>query len=122
MGHADIDMVTAAENAYARFHDTKGQLFENAHAALMAEFISALCSDPQRKIQTPGFGGKPSQCQTTLADVVYDSFASTNGDADLHELIRIVAGCAQGQNMTLRASAWVKKQAKEHADFHAGDL
>lgn len=122
MGHAELDMVTAAENAYARLFDAKQSVLENAQAALEAEFVSAFLNEPQRKINTPGFGDKPNQRQTTLADVVFDSFASTNGDAELHELIRIVAGCEQGHNMQLRAAAWIKKQAREHAAFHAEDL
>ena len=123
MGHADIQcLVTAAENAFLRVADAKQQLFEDAHAACMAEYISAFCNEPQRKIQTPGFGDKASERESVLADVFHGSFHGANGDADLHELIRIVGGVAQGRDMILRASALIKKLAKDHADFHAEDL
>ena len=102
--------------------DAKQQLLKTLMQHCMAEYISAFCNEPQRKIQTPGFGDKASERESVLADVFHGAFHGANGDADLHELIRIVGGVAQGRDMSMRASALIKKLAKDHADFHAEDL
>ena len=90
---------------------------DSAFDYLKAEFIEALAKDPQTKICTPGF----TDHQTAVADVILDNFHGEKGDANLHELLRIVAGCAAGEDMQLRASAWIASNAIEHATFHEND-
>lgn len=85
--------------------------------SLTHELIDALQHDPQREVSTPGF----KRGHNTAAYVVGDMFAGSNGDALLHDVLKIVGGCALGQDMRLAAMALIARVAKEHAEFHAED-
>lgn len=90
-----------------------------AHDYLVAELRDALLQDPARKVSTPGYGSQ----QTAAMEVVYDEFAGTDGDALLHDLIRIAAEASQGRpEAQLRAQAWLKTMTERHAAFHEADL
>lgn len=88
-----------------------------AYQALLREFVRALHEDPSRVVAAPGF-----EHVVTAADVVDDDFAGTNGEAFRHELLSIVGAAAQGEDVHLRASAWIAKAASRYAEYHADDL
>jgi hypothetical protein len=100
-------MSAVLEQLYAH-RDAVGK----AHAELREEFVKALHTDPTKLIRTPGF----KDAKTTVADVVADGFAGTDGDDDLAELLRIVAIAAGRGDQ--RARQWIAKQAAQHAALH----
>lgn len=113
-------MVSGLGRYYAR-QDRRDSLAESAFTSLRDELIHALMHDPAQVVRTPGY--KPRE--HTAADVINDSFAGQTGEQALHELLRIVGLCASGQadaEVHLRASAWIAARAREHAEFHQGDL
>ena len=121
---ADRCAESAVQTYLARL-DRTDDLMRTAHLALRSEFLDALANEPARIVRTPGFGTAHSTARYSAADVIFDNFSAASGDASLHELLRIVALCANGKadnELHLRASAWVAGEAKLHADFHASDL
>jgi hypothetical protein len=52
--------------------------------------------------------------------VIADDLAG--GDAALDNLLRLVASAAKGDDVQLRASAWLAERANAHAKFHCDDL
>lgn len=90
-----------------------------AHRELREEFNDAFrAGNGQALIRTPGF--KPTR--QPLADVLSDDMGGVNSDALWNELVSILSGAAQGEDVQLRAAVFVARAAKRHADFHADDL
>lgn len=102
--HSDAFSARAARSAIAR-------------ETLRSDFLAAF-ADPSSLIETPA----SSQRFSSLLEVVSDSLAGTRGDQYLHELLRIVAGAAAGDDMQMRADAWMAAQASDFAGWHADDL
>lgn len=96
--------------------------YAQAHELLTASMRDALLNSPERAVDAPGFKESLAAGTYTAADLVLDHFAGATGDASLNELLRIVGLAAQGQDMHLRAAAWVASVSKHHADFHFADL
>ena len=120
MQSIDNPMVAGLDRHLAR-RDRRDSAAESAYVSLRDELIDALLTDPATMVRTPGF--KPGM--TSAADVVDNDIAGADGEAALHELLRIVGMCAQGRTdaeVHLRASAWIAARAREHAQFHQDDL
>jgi len=101
--------------------DRCDNLADKAFVTLRDELIDALLTDPAKLVRTPGFGKR----EHSAADVVSDNFAGASGDAALHELLSIVGLCAKGNGgneLHMRAKAWIAARAAEHAAWHQDDL
>lgn len=112
-------MVVGLGRHYAR-QDHTDDLCVAAYEALRIEMLDALTTEPTQIVQTPAWG---SAGKTAAAfSVIEDEFAGKSGEASLIEVLRIVGGVARGEDMQLRASAWIAARANEHADYHRDDL
>jgi hypothetical protein len=112
----DNPMVSSLGRYYAR-QDRGETLAEKAYTSLRDELADALMADPQRLVRTPGYSVKEQPAAAVIGEDLCDE--------PLHELLRIVALCAQGKTdaeLHLRAAAWIAARAAEHAAFHRDDL
>ena len=92
------------------------KLNAEAYESLRSEMVAALTNDPTKSVQTPAWG---SMGQMNAAyKVVEDAFDGKNGEALLIELLRIVSGASRGDDMQIRADAWIAAVANEHAEYH----
>lgn len=94
----------------------RDQLQGECYARLRDELLHALATDPQTEVMTPGFG----KSRATAAEVVADDLGGD--DKALHELLKLIAAAAAGEDVQLRAVMWTNFQAHRHAMFHAGDM
>ena len=88
-----------------------------AYMQLVREFTHAMLEAPESTVLTPAW----HKSRATVAEVVSDNFAGTDGDAALHDLLRIVRNAAKGADVTLQALAWVATEAKRFAEVHESD-
>lgn len=99
--------------------ERKQEHLDSAFESLVTEFVDSLKANPQTKIRTPGF----DKHESTVADVIADHFSGKSGDADLNELLNILALAAGQRDQTgMRASALIAKMASHHARFHVADF
>lgn len=87
------------------------------YVQLRDELQAALMTDPQTEVSTPGF--KPGH--TAAVEVFFDDLAGTDSDERRDTLIRLLADAAKGEDVQLRATAYIADLAKRHAEFHHGD-
>ncbi len=99
----------------AERRDTRGTAL---FVQLRDELQTALLTDPQAEVSTPGFKASGGM---SAADVFFDDFAGTDSDVRRHTLIRLLADAAKGEDVQLRASEFIADLAKRHAEFHHGD-
>jgi hypothetical protein len=90
-----------------------------AFDGLSRDFISALHRNPATIVRTPAFGGAR---QMEVAEVIADSFADVDGDATRNEIVGIVAAAARGEDVQLRASAFIKRCADAYGNTHCDDV
>lgn len=83
---------------------------------LRDELQSALMTDPQRVVSTPGARGDWTAC-----DLFFDDLAGTDSDLRRHTLVRLLADAARGEDVQMRASLYIADLARRHAAFHEGD-
>lgn len=86
---------------------------------LRDELQSALMTDPQREVSVPGF--RDDGTEMTACDVFFDDLAGTDSDLRRHTLVRLLADAARGQDVQMRATAYIADLARRHAAFHEGD-
>lgn len=99
--------------------ERKQERLDSSLQTLVNEFVDGLKANPQTKIRTPGY----DKHVMTVADVIADHFAGKAGDADLNEMLNILAMAAEQSDQTgMRASALIAKMASHHARFHVADL
>ena len=104
---------------FADSEQARSQRITDAAEMLRLEFIDALDADPQTLLSTRHIALRLS----TPAEVIEDSFADpNNGDALLHELLQIVAAARRGDDVQLRADAWINAQAKAFGEWNASDV
>lgn len=99
--------------------DHRADLIAAAHRALRNEFIAAWGKGGATSVRTPGFARDNGQ--QTLIDVFSDDMSGAGSDAQWNELIAIVQGASAGEDVRLRAAAFIAGAAKRHADYHASD-
>lgn len=97
--------------------ERESQRANDLYTQLRNELQTALLNDPQAMVSTPGF--KP--VQMTAVDVFFDDFAGTGSDERQHALVRLLADAAKGEDVQLRAAAFLADIAQRHAEFHHGD-
>lgn len=112
--HAEISHFPAFEAA-ARERDND---YAAALQGLAEELLGALRTDPLRSVRTPAW--RPGQSQAI--EVVAEELASIESDGTFAELMLIVSGAANGDNVQRRAMDWLNKLADKHADTHASVL
>lgn len=94
--------------------DRASQLF----VQLRDEMQHALMTDPQIVVSTPAFGLRR---RMTAAEVLMDDLAGVDADERVHTLVRLLADAAKGEDVHLRAAAYIADLAQRHAEFHHGD-
>lgn len=104
-------------SAPSRRAERRDDMAARLYVELRRELMSALLGDPQTMVSTPGF--KPRH--TSASDVFFDDFAGTDSDARRDTLIRLLGDAAKGEDVQLRASAFLADIASRHAEFHEVD-
>lgn len=90
-----------------------------AFDGLRRDFVIALHRNPATIVRTPAFGGAR---QMAVAEVIADSFCEKDGDETRNELVGIVAAAARGEDVQLRASAFIKRCADAYGNQHCDDV
>lgn len=108
-------MLAGAPRAYEAAA-RRSDMAATCHAKLRDELLHALATDPQAEVMTPGFGRSLS----TAAEVIADDLGGD--DKALHELLKMLAAAAAGEDVQLRAVLWTAQQAERHATYHASDF
>jgi hypothetical protein len=101
-----------------RMAERADQRATELYVQLRDELQTALMTDPQIVVSTPGFkaGGR-----MTAAEVLMDDLAGVDADERVHTLVRLLADAAKGEDVHLRAAAYIADLAQRHAEFHHGD-
>lgn len=95
-----------------------GDAIDSARRALRKELQTALMEDPQREVWTPGGGDLiGGRNYTPAVRILFDSF----GDEREHEVARLLADAAKGDDVQVRAALLLSTVDAEHAKFHAED-
>jgi hypothetical protein len=97
----------------------KGLRTSMAFDGLRRDFVIALHRNPATVIRTPAFGGAR---EMEVSEVIADSFADVDGDATRNEMAGIVAAAARGEDVQLRASAFIKRCADAYGNTHCDDV
>ena len=86
---------------------------------LRDELIDALLTDPAKEVRTPGFAA----ANTPALAVVAHALGGPNGEATLHEMLRILGLCDRGEQIGphVRAKALFARLGDDHAEYHVDD-
>lgn len=92
---------------------------QQAYITLKWELVSALLTNPAVRVRTPAWGRK--QALSPAFEVIADRMSGVDADNDWLELLGIVSGVAQGQDVRARAAKFLEEAAERYAAFHASD-
>jgi len=109
------DMVTAAENGYARTADAMDAKYQHAHSLLYCELTQEWKKSPRNKVWTPDSLPK----HQPVIEVVREYLDCQRDDKEESELLALIADAASGHNVSDRARAFMDRVAIRHADWHA---
>jgi hypothetical protein len=88
--------------------------------------IDALINNPLEKLPVPGFRDafSPRQGDMSALEIVEDQMGGQSDDS-MHDALQIIALASRGvmtPELSLRAQAFIARQARRYADFHEGGV
>jgi hypothetical protein len=96
------------------------------HKELFDLMIDALTNSPLEKLPVPGFrdSWSPRQGDMSALEIVEDQMGCQSDDS-MHDALQIIALASRGvmtPELSLRAQAFIARQARRYADFHEGGV
>lgn len=98
-----------------RVHEQSVSIYAESYNTLLKDFQGAALSGKDIEIPAPSWL-KPGAFP--ISKIVFDDLSEDNG----REMLAIIAACARGEDATLRASVWIRRNAEAYAAENVDDM